>query len=138
MSVTSPIAILAPFPLSGTKTSGADNIKVEVNGHSIDFDVPPVIINGRTLVPVRKIADALGCTTNWDPSGYVTVENNNTYIYFEINNKVAYVDGEEYLLDVPPMIIGDRSLVPLRFISEALGLNVDWDDNSRLITISAD
>lgn len=102
----------------------------------IDFDVPPVIEDGRTLVPVRKIADALGCTTKWIPPGAVSVDRGNTHIDLKINNKTAYVNGRAYTLDVPPRIIGNRTLLPLRFLSESLGLQVGWDNNTKVITIN--
>lgn len=97
-----------------------------MNGINLNFDVPPIIENGRTMVPIRKIADDLGCNTKWDPKGIVTVENGNTVIILGINSYTAYVNGTAYTLDVPPMIVGDRTLLPLRFLAEAIGLKVGW------------
>lgn len=116
--------------------NGYNQINVLVNDSWIDFDVPPVIEDGRTLVPVRKIADALGCTTKWIPPGAVSVDRGNTHIDLKINNKTAYVNGRAYTLDVPPRIIGNRTLLPLRFLSESLGLQVGWDNNTKVITIN--
>lgn len=121
---------------SGIGASGAGAIKVEINGVNIDFDVPPVIEKGRTLLPLRKIAETLGCTVDWKPPGSIFVQKDGTQINLEINKNVAYVNGKAKVLDVPPRVIENRTLLPLRFLSEALGLKINWDDQTQEVIIS--
>ncbi len=115
---------------------GTGEISVVLNGRKIEFDVPPIIENGRTLVPIRKIAEALGAQVGWDPSGYVTISNDEKYVLLGIGIKYANVDGEIKELDVPPKVVNGRTLVPVRFVSEAFGLNVDWDDRTQTVIIN--
>jgi len=104
-----------------------------VNGQVITFDVPPVIENSRTLVPVRQIFEALGAVVNFDPTtSTVTAIKANTVITLEIGGN-AYVNGQPVDLDVPAKIISWRTLVPLRFISESLGAAVDYDEATKTV-----
>lgn len=115
-----------------------EDIKVFLDGSEIGFDVAPVIEDGRTLVPVRAIFEALGAVVEWDQETQTVISAMGTKICaLQINNENMYVSGEEVKLDVPAKIIGDRTLVPLRAISEAYGCEVDWDDNTRTVTVSS-
>jgi|GEM_PF-3360109 len=114
----------------------ADETKVILNGEQLEFDVSPIIINGRTLVPFRAILEALGAEVMWESSfRLVTATNGNIVIKLQIDNVLATVNGVEVVLDVPARIMNDRTLVPLRFISENLGFDVGWDGDSHVITI---
>ncbi|AVX40812.1 Copper amine oxidase N-terminal domain-containing protein (plasmid) [Carboxydocella thermautotrophica] len=113
-------------------------IKVIVNGKTINFDSEPIIKNGRTLVPVRAIFEALGATVTWDPeSRMVTGNRGDIIIKLVIGQKKAYINDIEISLDVEPQIIKGRTLVPLRFISEALNCQVQWDERTRTVTINS-
>lgn len=112
------------------------NIRVYLNGRKLDFDVPPILINGRTLVPMRLIFESLGARVGWDKGeNKVTGTLGDTVIKLYIGNKIATIGTKEINLDVPPMLINGRALVPLRFISESFGADVNWDNNSRTISI---
>ena len=105
-----------------------DAIRVVLDGQMLQFDVPPVIENDRTLVPLRVIFEALGAEGNnpiadveWNgETQTVTAKRSDTEIKLIIGGE-AYVNGQAVELDVPAKIIEDRTLVPLRFVSEALG-----------------
>ena len=100
-----------------------DGIKIKINGYYADYDVMPVIINSRTLVPMRGIFEALGAKVGWiDYSKTVTGTRNNKTVKLKIDDNLAYIDGEETILDVPATIINGRTMVPVRFISERLGV----------------
>jgi len=101
---------------------------VFVNSERLYFDVPPVIENGRTLLPVRKIMEKMGAQVTWDePSQIVAIENGTTSIKLKIGAKTAEVNGKTVKLDVPPKVVQGRTLIPIRFISENLGYKVQWD-----------
>jgi competence protein ComEC len=113
----------------------ADNtVKVILNGSKLVFDVNPIIENGRTLVPVRKIFESLGAKVTW--TGHVIAEKDNTKIDITIGSTTAIVNGNKITLDVPAKIINDRTLVPLRFVSESLGTVVNWDNATYTVSIN--
>ncbi len=118
-----------------------DDIEVFVNGTQIDFskydNILPVIENGRTLIPVRAVSETLHCDVVWhDDTKEIDIIRDGVSIKLSIGSTAAYVNGDEVQLDAAPNILGGRTIVPLRFISESFDLGVDWDDESRTITIS--
>jgi len=110
-----------------------------VNGISQTIDAPPVIVSGRTFVPVRVVAQALGGDVAWNPSEKkVTITLNSKTIELWIGNTTAKVNGEAKTLDVPPYISNGRTMLPLRFIIENLGCEVVWNGPAQTITIYYD
>lgn len=114
------------------------DIHVMVNGEEIIFeDQDPIIKNDRTLIPVRAIFEALGAEVSWLPSSMKVVANNaETNITMTIGQNEYYVNGEKLYLDVPPMILNDRTLVPARAAAEGFGCNVGWDDSTKTVIIN--
>jgi photosystem II stability/assembly factor-like uncharacterized protein len=127
-----------------------DNPMMTVNGISQEIDpgrgTKPVIIPkwGRTVVPIRAIVEALGGTIAWDGTARkVTINFNDTVINLWIDNPKANVNGITKWIDennhnVKPIIINDRTMLPLRFVAESLGCSVDWNGATRTITITFD
>ncbi|MEJ8554543.1 N-acetylmuramoyl-L-alanine amidase [Tepidibacter sp. Z1-5] len=114
--------------------------KVKLDGKYLEGDVPPVILNDRTLVPVRLISENLGAKVSWDPKKYeVHIQKDNKKIGLKIDSYKAYVNGKEYTLPdkVPAKLISDRTMVPVRFVSEQLGVNVDWDSSNRVVLLES-
>jgi len=110
--------------------------QVILNGQALTFDAPPVTEQGRTLVPLRAIFEALGATVKWDaPTHTITATKDSTQIKLIVGGK-AYKNGQATNIDVPAKIIGGRTMVPLRFVSESLGCQVRWDSATQTITIS--
>lgn len=110
-----------------------------VNGVSQTIDTPPVIVSGRTFVPVRVIAQALGGNVSWDSAEKkVTITLDGKTIELWIGNTTAKVNGETKVLDVPPYISNGRTMLPLRFIIENLGCEVVWNGPAQTITIYYD
>jgi uncharacterized repeat protein (TIGR02543 family) len=118
------------------------NSMFTVNGRSIALDSPPVIKNGRTLVPIRAIIEALGGTVGWDGTARkATVSLGSTTIELWIGKNAATVNGVTTPIDatnakVVPEIISSRTMLPLRFVSENLGCSVVWADATKTITIT--
>jgi hypothetical protein len=114
----------------------SQDISVKVNGAALSFDQPPVIENGRTLVPLRGIMNSLGATIQWDgDTSKVTAIKNNLKVELTIGAQDAIINGQSKGMDVPAEIINGRTMVPLRFLSEALNENVAWDQENRTVTI---
>ncbi|MDF2872194.1 MAG: uncharacterized protein K0R05_3769 [Anaerocolumna sp.] len=112
---------------------------IVAKGKVIKFDIPPVIKDGRTLIPVRALSEAFGATVAWDPvEQKVTISKGTTQIVLNLNSNTAYVNGTEVAIDVAPTTLSNRTIVPLRFITETLGLKVDWDEETDTVEISDD
>ncbi|RIE17132.1 sugar ABC transporter substrate-binding protein [Candidatus Cryosericum septentrionale] len=112
--------------------------KATINFKAVVLDQPPIIENGRTLVPFRFIGEALGAKIGWDPVkktvSYVLGDKN---IVLTIGSITAMVNGVETTLDVAPKILPTgRTVVPVRFISETIGAKVDWNSSTRIVTIT--
>ena len=106
-------------------------------GRTMKFDTPPVIKDGRTLIPVRALTEAFGATVAWDPAdakGYYS--NGTTQIVLNLKVILHYVNGAEVTIDVAPTTLNNRTIVLLRFITETLGLKVYWDEETDTVEIS--
>lgn len=115
----------------------SNEISVVLDGKSILFDQPPIIVDGRTLVPLRAIFEELGATVDWDGNTQtVTSTKGKTTISMTIGNAEMYKNGELIVLDVPPQLIGDRTLVPVRAVAEGFDCHVDWDGDTRTVIIT--
>ncbi len=114
-------------------------IKVSVNDVPVTMDVHPVIENDRTLVPIRALIEALGGTViTWDAdtaTAHIQSERGDI-LSIQIGTKTLFMNGEAYPIDVPAKIIGDRTMVPLRVISETLKYDVEWIAETREIKIT--
>ena len=116
-----------------------ENIIITINGEHITFDQPPIIYNDRTLVPLRAIFEALGAEVTWDgDTQTVTAKKGGTTIKLTIGEYEFYKNGSAIPLDVPGMILNDRTLVPVRAVSEAFNCTVDWDGDTRTVYIYYD
>lgn len=117
-----------------------DNPVMSVNGVAIEIDAgretSPVIVDGRTLIPVRAVTEAMGGKVKWDDttSSAILTLNQNTVI-LTVGSNVAYLNGEKKMLDVCPGIIEDRTMIPIRFLAESFGFGVAWDGNTGSIYI---
>ncbi|MGC5325310.1 N-acetylmuramoyl-L-alanine amidase [Brevibacillus sp. SYSU BS000544] len=123
-----------PSFVSAASSSTEDVVNLVIEGEQVQADVPPVIKNGRTLVPVRVIAEKMGADVSWDQTTQTAVINHEQQtIKLQLNSKKAIVNNKAIQLDTPPQLIHQRMLLPLRFVGEALGSTVGWDDRSRTV-----
>ena len=103
---------------------------------NMKFDTPPVIKEGRTLIPVRAITEGFGATVDWNKEDkIVTITKGDLEIIFELKDGKVFVNGEESEIDVPAQIMNSRTIVPLRFIVEKLGLKIDYDEETGIVEI---
>lgn len=111
-------------------------------GETKTNDVAPKIVNDRTMLPARFVAESLGAKVDWDEDKQlVTIvgineKNEEVTILITIDSDIALVNGEEVKLDSPAFIENDRTYTPLRFISENLGAKVDWNEEQQKVTIT--
>jgi len=107
-----------------------------IDGVRSGIDVAPVTIDGRTMVPVRAVFEALGATVDWDQAnGNATIIKGNRWIDLWSGEASMVVNGNRVSIDVAPQLIHGRTMLPLRAISENLGLEVDWEPEARRVTI---
>ncbi len=111
-------------------------IKVLFKNSPISFDQPPVIMGGRTLVPMKQIFETFGMTVTYDAvSKTILAKDAVNTIFLTIGSDKVLVNGTQMVLDVPASIIAGRTMVPLKFIGQSIGLTVAYDSVSRTITI---
>lgn len=123
---------------STSSTAANKKIAVLLNNRPMQFEVDPVLEKGRTLVPLRAIFEALGATVNWDaPNKTVQSMRGSTKVVLKIGSLHPTVNGKDCPLEVPAKIMNGRTLVPLRFVAEAFGSQVEWDAASQTIHISS-
>ncbi|NLN86478.1 MAG: copper amine oxidase N-terminal domain-containing protein, partial [Syntrophomonadaceae bacterium] len=95
---------------------------VNLDGRQLAFEVPPMIENGRTLVPLRAIFEEMGATVTWDPATYsATAVKSDTIVVLHVGSTTPTINGEVTQLDVPAKIVNGRTLAPLRFVGETFG-----------------
>lgn len=115
----------------------AKDIQVKINEKLISFDVPPQIINDRTMVPMRAIFEAFNYKVNWTQSTQtITANGSQGTVVMRINSNYIEKNNNSTYIDVAPVIIDGRTLVPVRAISESLGCEVDWDGNKKIVSIT--
>lgn len=116
------------------------DISVLVNGVEVSFpdQVPYINKDNRTMVPVRFISESLGAKVSWDNDNrMVIIEKENTIIKLKIGENKADVNGETITFDTSAVIQNSRTMVPIRFISEALGANVGWNQTTKTVIIDS-
>ena len=117
--------------------SAQTGIRVTVNGIPLAFEVPPQMINGRTMVPMRAIFEALGAKVNWDGSTQtITATTGDREIIMQLNNTRMTVNGRAIELDVPPQLVNSSTLVPVRAVAEGLDADVNWIADTQTVVIT--
>lgn len=112
-------------------------IDLYVDGVKLQTDTEPMIKNSRTLVPVRAIFEALDAEVFWNgEERSVTATKDGITVYLKIDDTIAYVNGDQKILDVPAQIVNSRTMVPARFVAEALEADVKWDNNTRTVYVT--
>ncbi|MCX6087489.1 MAG: GH25 family lysozyme [Caldiserica bacterium] len=118
-------------------TLSVGSLVAHLDGQIVTLDTPPVIVGSRTLVPLRPIIEGLGGAITWVPeTRSVEVGFNGTILLLQIGNRTAVVNGEAVVLDVPAAIMNGRTMLPVRFVSERLGAEVQWEESTKTVTIT--
>jgi hypothetical protein len=127
----------------------AETVKIFINGNEVPSDTSPIIMNNRTLVPIRVISEKLGMDVKWDGvNRYVIITSKVDSLVNQpsgssgnlspqgstVSTIRIFIDGIEVPSDTSPVIINQRTLVPIRVISERLGMNVDWQGDKVIVT----
>ena len=130
------IMALIIFLLSFSSVYAEDNIKVYINSVPVYFDTNPIMINGRTMVPVRDIFEALGAEVYWNgETRTVTAAKDGSNVSMTIGNNKILVNDLIIIMDTTPVIMNNRTLIPARFAAEAFECSVEWDAQTRTVDI---
>jgi hypothetical protein len=122
---------------TGSATTSSKDITVTLNGTIVQSDVRPTIISGRTYLPVRAIFEAFGAEMVWDSQARTaTALKGDKVVQFQQGSKFYLINGIKVEMDVAMIIISGRSMVPVRFVGQALGGTVNWDENTRTVSIT--
>ncbi|ARU60106.1 hypothetical protein CBW65_02815 [Tumebacillus avium] len=134
------MAVTIAVPSLGTpvEAAKATEISVVIDGVKQYYDPAPVVVNGRTLVPMRAIFEKLGMIIEWDEKtstvrGYTMSDD----LKLTINSKWAFLNDQAIALDVPAQLVKGRTMVPVRFVGEALGAQVAWNEATATVTIKS-
>lgn len=127
------LAMMAAF-------GAAQNVSVTVDGNPVRFrGAPPTSMNGRVLVPLRGVFEELGARVDYSPTTRtIMAMRDGREVTLRLGERTAIVDGRAVALDVPPMVRYGTTLVPIRFVSEALGASVMWNNADQMVMISTD
>ena len=116
----------------------SDTPYIEFNGNILGFDVPPIIEDGSTLVPMRFLFEQMGADVEWDSETQTaTATLDNKAVTFSIDNVNARINNKPAKMDVPARLVNGKTMVPLRFLSENMGYDVDWDADSRTAIVNS-
>jgi hypothetical protein len=124
----------ASGPIAALAQQNAD-VTVIVNGSRMNFDQPPLEQAGRVFVPLRGVFEQLGASVVYQ-NGTINATGDGRNVSLQIGSNQATVDGQSQTLDSPPFVEGSRTLVPLRFVAQALGASVDWNNDTSTVTIN--
>ena len=118
----------------------AGGISVNLNGENVEFaNQAPVIVEGRTLIPLRGVFEKLGYEIGWDAeTKSATFTKDNTVVKVTVNANSFTLNGSLVNLDVPAQIVNGSMMLPLRAIGEATGLKVDWDNENKAVNLASD
>ena len=116
-----------------------DNIRVTIDGQQVTFDnQSPVIVNGRTLVPVRGVFEQLGFVVGWDGEArQATLTSDDYIVIITIDNATFTTNGVSHILNVPAQILGGSTMLPIRAVLESVGYYLDWDGGTQTVLISS-
>ncbi|WP_027398453.1 copper amine oxidase N-terminal domain-containing protein [Anaerovorax odorimutans] len=141
------IMIMLVIVFGGSSTYAANQISIFIDGEELYTDVPPIIIDSKTMVPLRAVSEAVGCKVDWfkedkrivvyspvggDPLLVMSVNDPKVTVN-HYNGDTGEVTGEVVTIEAPPVIIEGKTMIPLRFIAETIGFRVEWDGTSRTV-----
>ncbi len=131
-SLVTGLAILTLLP----QVVAAAAVNMTYNGSPIYADVPPIIRNDRTFVPLRFLSETLGYKVGWDNATRTATVSGKSEIRLTIGKTTALVNGEEKSLDVAPFIEKERTMVPIRFVAENMEGNIEWDEQTKTVKMT--
>jgi len=132
------LTLILTFVANCISASASFGIKLYINGEYIESEIAPMIVNDRTMVPARIVFEQLDADVEWmEKTRQVVITGDDVTIVFKIGSDTAKVNNKTKKLDCAPIIVSDRTMIPIRFVSEALGCKVEWDDVTKKVSITS-
>lgn len=132
------VLLLIIISIALSVTVSAKDIKLYLDGSRLSCDPSPVIIDGRTLIPARAVFEKMGAKVSWnDKARTVLIEYKTIKVGLTIDSDEATVNNAAVTMDVPAQIINDRTMIPLRFVGEAIGATVSWNADEYAVYIES-
>ncbi|MEK3867185.1 copper amine oxidase N-terminal domain-containing protein [Paenibacillus sp. FSL H7-0716] len=129
--------LVLPMMFQSSVKAATAPISIFIDGVRLSTDQAPVMVNGRTMVPLRAIFEAFNATIKWNQKTQtVTATKDDTTIMLKIGSKTATINNKAVTLDVPGQNLKGRTMVPTRFVSESLGHDVGWNPSTKVVTIT--
>lgn len=129
--------LVLPMMFQSSVKAATAPISIFIDGVRLSTDQAPVMVNGRTMVPLRAIFEAFNASIKWNQKTQtVTATKDDTTIMLKIGSKTATINNKAVTLDVPGQNLKGRTMVPTRFVSEALGHDVGWNPSTKVVTIT--
>jgi hypothetical protein len=128
----------AIFIIFSITAVAADEISVTIEGEPVAFaDQTPIVVDGRTLVPVRGVFEHLGFSVDWDAEARAAILSDDFFeIIIPLDSDTFTTNGARHTLEVPAQSIGGRTMLPIRAVLETVGFFVDWDGDTRTVLIN--
>ena len=131
------LAVLLLFGGAGGAALAAA-ITIQLDGQNLSLPVPPIVDSGYTLVPLRVIAENMGATVDYNGATKgIAIQKEQNIIKLQVGSKNATINGVSTTLQMPARVVNGNTLVPLRFVSESLGAQVDWIESRQLVVITS-
>lgn len=128
--------MLFVFPQTGQAAEGSTSIYLDGRALEISKNAQVQNMNGTIMIPIRVVVEELGFNVNWEKqTRTVTIQQSGIEVNLVVNQSTAYVNGDPVTLQVQPKLITDTVIVPLRFVSEQLGLTVGWDNETKTVSL---
>ena len=131
------LAVSMLFVGGSFSTNAATPITLVIDGKTVQSDVAPIIQNSRTLVPLRVIMENLGAQVKWEAStGAIAIDTAAYHISFTVNSQSYIVNGDKKTLDAAPVVISDRTMIPIRALAESIGAEVNFDSAKNIVSVN--
>ncbi len=130
------VAGVAILSMLTSPAVSAATVTIVVNGNTVNFDQPPIERGGRVFVPLRGVFERLGASVVYQRPT-INATGNGHNISLTIGSTAATIDGQHQAIDVAPFLVGSRTLVPLRFVAQALGATVNYNNGTRVVAINS-
>jgi S1-C subfamily serine protease len=128
--------LFSAVPASAVHAATPDHVGLTINQKVVRFETMPLQQNGRVLVPLRAICEAIGATVEWDAKTQTAkITRDHDKIEMTLGSTAAHKNDQTFTLDVPPQLIDDATMIPVRFLIEGFGLQAKWDEATRTVSI---
>lgn len=132
------LVFLLVFPKAGDAASTSAKIFLDGQQLNLSSGVQVANVDNNILIPIRVVSENLGFKVDWEKSSQsVTVQNSITTVKMVVGSKTAHIDGSQVSMSITPVLSGQTTLVPLRFVSSQMGMDVKWDNQNKAVYLSS-